>query len=131
MPRRLWRNYSLGFILASLWLFWWTVQTISGWVEFQAEQAGHGQTATVADYLPVWLRATAENNASEFLQLFSFVVLTAYFVYRGSHESRDGQDRLEGKLDAHDAAFRERFTRVDDNLAGLTHELILLEDRVA
>ena len=34
------------------------------------------------------------NWQSEFLQLLAFVVLTTYFIHRGSHESRDGDDEL-------------------------------------
>ena len=47
-----------------------------------------------------------ENWPSEFLQLLTFVVLTTYLVYRGSHESKDQDDevfatlqRIESRLD--------------------------------
>ncbi|HKI27918.1 MAG TPA: DUF6766 family protein, partial [Actinomycetota bacterium] len=39
-----------------------------------------------------------ENWQSEFLQLFSFVVLAAAFIHRGSSESRDSDDRMEQML---------------------------------
>jgi hypothetical protein len=37
---------------------------------------------------------------SEFLQLAAFVVLTALLIFEGSAESKDGDDRMEAKLDA-------------------------------
>jgi hypothetical protein len=33
------------------------------------------------------------------LQLFSFVVLAAMLIYRGSAESKDSDDRIEKKID--------------------------------
>ena len=44
-------------------------------------------------------QSTLENWQSEFLQLFSFVVLSAMLIDRGSAESKDSDDRLEGKGD--------------------------------
>ncbi len=40
-------------------------------------------------------QSTLENWQSEFLQLFSFVVLAAVLIHRGSAESKDGTDRIE------------------------------------
>lgn len=40
-----------------------------------------------------------ENWQSEFLQLFTFVVLTTYLVHRNSHESKDSSERMEAKID--------------------------------
>jgi hypothetical protein len=40
-----------------------------------------------------------ENWQSEFLQLFSFVVLAAVFIHHGSAESKDSDDRMEAKID--------------------------------
>jgi hypothetical protein len=44
-------------------------------------------------------RSTFENWQSEFLQLFSFVVLSALLIHRGSAESKDSDERLEEKID--------------------------------
>lgn len=43
-------------------------------------------------------RSTLENWQSEFLQLFSFVVLSAIFIHHGSAESKDSDDRIENTL---------------------------------
>jgi hypothetical protein len=82
---RFWRNYNLSIVLFAIFLVCWVIQTIAGWVEFSAEETQHG--------------ATMENWTSEYLQLFSFVTLTAYLIHRGSPESKDGDERLERKVD--------------------------------
>ena len=40
-------------------------------------------------------QSTLENWQSEFLQLFSFVVVASVLIHRGSAESKDGTDRIE------------------------------------
>src|SRR3712207_1558646 len=98
---RVWRDYSLSLALAALFLVAWGLQTWTGWVEFGAEQQAHGQTAEAfgADgYVWRWGQATFENWQSEFLQLLTFVVLTAYLIHRGSHESKDGDEKMEQAL---------------------------------
>jgi len=102
MVRRLWRDYSLSIVLAVLFLASWFVQTISGWFEFVSDQNAHGQAAQAfgADgYIWAWAQATFENWQSEFLQLFTFVVLTTFLIHRESHESRDSNDEMQAQLD--------------------------------
>ena len=43
-------------------------------------------------------QSTLENWQSEFLQLFSFVVLSAILIHRGSAESKDTDNRMEEAL---------------------------------
>ena len=100
--KRLWRDYSLGIVLFVLFAVSWVIQTITGWWEFAAEQRALGQAAVVfgdEGYVWRWAQATFENWQSEFLQLFSMVVLTAYLIYKGSTESKDGQERMQESLD--------------------------------
>ena len=76
---KLWRNYNLSIVLAVLFLFCWSIQTATGWKEFVAEQQEHGLEAQIFGddgYIWRWAEATFENWQSEFLQLFSMVVLT-------------------------------------------------------
>jgi hypothetical protein len=61
--------------------------------------------------------STLENWQSEFLQLFSFVVLAAAYIHRGSAESRDSEDRMEqmlkdikAKLEAQEGGRRLRYS---------------------
>ena len=108
--RRAWRDYSLSITLAALFIGAWALQTWTGWVEFVAEQASHGQAAAAFGddgYVWTWAQATFENWQSEFLQVFIFIVLTTFLVHRKSHESPDTDyqteaslRRIEAKVDA-------------------------------
>jgi hypothetical protein len=99
---RFWCNYNLSIVLFAIFALCWVLQTISGWVEFAAQESQHGATAELfgpEGYIWPWLQSTMENWTSEYLQLFSFVTLTAYLIHRGSPESKDGDERLERKVD--------------------------------
>lgn len=100
--RSLFKKYGLAFVLAALFLTSWVGQAWSGWNEFQSEQAEHGQQAAVLGddgYLWTFLHATLENWQSEFLQLLTFVVLTAHLVYKGSPESKDADAPIIARLE--------------------------------
>lgn len=89
------RDYGLGIVLALLFLVSWIVQSLTGWVEFAGEQQSHGETAELfgpSGYFWTWMSATFENWQSEFLQLFTMVVLTAFLIHKGSSESKDSDD---------------------------------------
>jgi hypothetical protein len=91
------RDYGLGVVLATLFVVSWVLQSLTGWVEFAGEQQSHGQVAQLfgsSGYFWGWMAATFENWQSEFLQLFTMAVLTAFLVHRGSTESKDGEDEL-------------------------------------
>lgn len=99
--RRLWTNYNLSIVLAALFLISWAIQSWTGWMHFRAEQLDHGQTAGVfgpSGYVWQWAAATFENWQSEFLQLLTFVILTAYLIHRGSHESKDTDEQMMAAL---------------------------------
>src|SRR3990170_9138442 len=88
---------SLGIVLLVLFLTSWALQLWTGWREFQAEEAQLGASASWfgdSGYIWPFLQATLENWQSEFLQLLAFVVLTSFLIWRGSPESRDGQDEM-------------------------------------
>lgn len=85
-------DFGLSKALFAAFLVSWVVQGIA-----QAELGEWGWD---------FVAATAENWQSEFLQLFSFVVLATFLIHRGSPQSRDGDDdvvarleRIEAKLD--------------------------------
>jgi hypothetical protein len=94
------KNYALSIILSLLFVASWAGQFHFGWKEYRAEQAEHGMVAEYDGYWPVFLRTTLENWESEFLQLASFVVLSALYIHKGSPQSKDGDERLERKVDA-------------------------------
>jgi hypothetical protein len=107
---KLWRDYNLSIVLAGLFLVSWILQALTGWMKFSAEQAQHAQSASVFGkdgYIWEFAAATFENWQSEFLQLFSMVVLTAILIHRGSAESRDSNDRMEAKIDRLERAITE------------------------
>jgi hypothetical protein len=91
------RDYSLGVVLAVLFFVSWILQSVTGWVEFVAEQQAHGETAQLfgpSGYFWGWMQATFENWQSEFLQLFTMVLLTAFLIHKGSSESKDSSDEM-------------------------------------
>ena len=105
MLARLWVGHrrGLGYCLPHLFVLAWIVHLFTGWQAFVAEQASHGEAAVVwgADgYAWTWLDSSFENIMSEFLQLAVFVVLTTVLIFEGSAESKDGDERMEAKLDA-------------------------------
>lgn len=73
------------------WLF--------AWFAFVSEQQAHGQPIIVSEYLIEVLRDTLENWQSEFLQLIWQVAGLAFLFYVGSPQSKEGNDRLEEKVD--------------------------------
>jgi Domain of unknown function (DUF6766) len=77
----------------------WGGQAFSEWRTYVQDQLDHRQPALAGEFLMEFGESTLENWQSEFLQLFSFVVLAALFVHRGSAESKDSDDRMEEKID--------------------------------
>lgn len=91
------RDYGLAVALAALFVVSWVIQSLTGWVEFVSEQQSHGESAQLfgaSGYIWRWLEATFENWQSEFLQLFTMVVLTAFLIHKGSSESKDSDDEM-------------------------------------
>jgi len=100
MNRTIWSKYGFawvtgGFFLVSLvghWLF--------GWFAYIQEQQAHQQPILVSDYVVEMMRDTLENWQSEFLQLIWQVAGLALLLHVGSPQSKEGDDRLEAKIDA-------------------------------
>jgi hypothetical protein len=81
-----------------LFLLSWGGQALAEWQVFSDEQLAHGSAATLGPFLMRFGQSTLENWQSEFLQLFSFVVLASMFIHRGSAESKDSDERMEALL---------------------------------
>jgi hypothetical protein len=96
--QRIFRDYGLSIVLLSMFLIAWVGQFVAQWIEFANEQHQQGESFQFADYMPVFWSATLENWQSEFLQLLTFVVLTAYLIHRGSNESKDSQEEMQQQL---------------------------------
>jgi hypothetical protein len=97
--RRVWANFALSIAFCVLFLTSWAAQGIAQWDQFRNEQRAHNKPVDVVEFINEFSQATLENWQSEFLQLFSFVVLAAIFIHHGSAESKDSDDRMERKLD--------------------------------
>lgn len=86
------RENGLSIVLTVLFLLFLVGQAVSGMYEYNDEQQQHGQPSVdFVSYLgtPHFMEATMENWESEFLQMFGFVLLTAFLFQKGSAESKD------------------------------------------
>jgi hypothetical protein len=98
--KSIWKLYSfawvtLGFFLVSLVGHW-----VFGWFAYVNEQTQSGHPVQVSGYLVEMMRDTLENWQSEFLQLLWQVGGLAFLLYLGSPQSKEGDDRVEAKIDA-------------------------------
>jgi hypothetical protein len=96
--KSIWRDFGLGIALMVLFFVTWFAQGISEWQTYTDEQRAHGESATAGDFIAEFSQSTLENWQSEFLQLFAFVSLAALYVYRGSAESKDSDEKVEASL---------------------------------
>jgi hypothetical protein len=113
---KLLRDYGLSIVLAVLFLGSWLLQSTTGWVEFVAEQQAHGEQAQLfgsSGYFWSWMQSTFENWQSEFLQLFTMVVLVSFLIHRGSQQSKDSDEELRAQLDE----MEERLIRIETAVA--------------
>jgi hypothetical protein len=89
---RLWvYSNSLVLVMATIWLWSWLAQSVTGWSEYNSEQLEHEQQPlSWLQYLgsaDFW-EATLQNWQSEFLAVGSMAVLAIYLRQRGSPESK-------------------------------------------
>ena len=90
MPKIL-RENGLSIVLTVLFLLFLVGQAVAGMFDYNNEQQQHGQpTVNFTAYLGTshFMEATMENWESEFLQMFGFVLLTAFLFQKGSAESK-------------------------------------------
>jgi hypothetical protein len=86
------RDNGLTIVLITATLVTFFGMLLSGWQSFNQELAEHGSPQlTLLGYARSgnFLSALFENWESEFLQMFTYVVLTAFLFQRGSAESKD------------------------------------------
>lgn len=104
-------NYGLTLVLFAMFLMSWLAQGITGWEEFRAEQQEHHQAAELwgsDGYIWPFASATFENWQSEFLQLFTFVILSAYLIHRGSPQSKDGDEEMLRRIKHIESMLKEK-----------------------
>ena len=82
---------SLIIIMAVIFFGAWFAQSVTGWTDFNNEQAAHGEAGvswlSFVGSATFW-EATLQNWQSEFLAVGSFAVLTIFLRQRGSPESK-------------------------------------------
>ena len=86
------RDHGLLLANGALFAVFFVGMVAAGWRVYDREQIEQGMgAATVTAYLTsgAFVEATFENWESEFLQMASYVALTAFLVQRGSLESKD------------------------------------------
>jgi ferric iron reductase protein FhuF len=94
------KAYSFGLVTGLFFLLTWAAQFIFQMMEVRNEAQQHGQQFTWSDFFPQFFQSTFENWQSEFLQLIWQAAGLALFYYWGSSQSKEGDDRLEAKVDA-------------------------------
>ena len=96
----IWKKYGYGWVTLSFFLVTLAGHWVFGWFSYVNEQLQHGAPVEVPDYLVQMTRDTLENWQSEFLQLLWQVGGMAFLLYVGSPQSKEGDDRIEAKIDA-------------------------------
>lgn len=96
----IWYKYSFAWVTAVFFLFSLALHWIFGWFAYLDEQTALGISVETSDYLIEMGRDTFENWQSEFLQLIWQVAGLAFLLHVGSPQSKEGDDRMEAKLDA-------------------------------
>ncbi len=91
--KRLWSNYSLGIVYLVSWILTWGLHAFFTW---QVDQFPHGEAAWWLN----WLETSFENLASEYHQVGIFILFARWFIFKDSPQSKDGDARMEGKIDA-------------------------------
>ena len=85
---------TLGFFVVSL-----SAHRLFAWFSYVEEQKDHNQPIEFNGYFNETFRDTMENWQSEFLQLMWQVAGLSLLWYIGSPQSKEGNDRLEEKID--------------------------------
>jgi hypothetical protein len=98
-PRNGKSKFAYGWVTLILFLLSLTGHWVFAWFAYIDEQQVHGQSPQFIGYVIQTMRDTLENWQSEFLQLIWQVAGLAYLWYVGSPQSKEGEDRLEAKLD--------------------------------
>jgi succinate dehydrogenase hydrophobic anchor subunit len=97
----LWARYSLTIVFFTLFVVALAGHAWFGWMQYAADQASHQQAAELWGDDGYWVyfgEWTLQNWQSEFLQTLLMIILAAWFVHRGSPESKDGQEEMHATL---------------------------------
>ena len=95
---KLLKNFGLSIGFCALFLITWAAHGVAEWQSYTDQQRDHKEPVEVGDFVTEFSTATLENWQSEFLQLFSFTIMAAVLIHKGSAESKDSEDRIEAAL---------------------------------
>jgi len=98
--RSVWKRYGFAWVTAGFFVVTFVGHWVFGWFAFVDEQHALGQPISVSAYAIEMMRDTLENWQSEFLQLIWQVAGLAILLHVGSPQSKEGDDRVEAKIDA-------------------------------
>lgn len=96
-------DHLLSIALLSLFLLSWVGQLYFQYLHELDEARQHGAASLAlfsADFQHSFRASTFENWQSEFLQMFTFIVMTTYLIHRHSPESRDTDDEMAADIRA-------------------------------
>jgi hypothetical protein len=93
------KKYGYLWITAVLFLGSLVGHWTFAWYAYVDDQKQHGSPIEVSGYVVETMRDTLENWQSEFLQLMWQVGGLAFLLYVGSPQSKEGDERIEAKLD--------------------------------
>lgn len=100
MQYSVFKKYGYVWVTSGLFIFSLIGHWLFGWYAYVDEQQAHGQIISISGYSVEMLRDTMENWQSEFLQLIWQVGGLAILLHVGSPQSKEGDDRIEAKIDA-------------------------------
>jgi hypothetical protein len=95
----IWKRYGFAWVTGGFFLISLVGHWVFGWFAFVNEQRAHQQPIQVSEYVVEMTRDTLENWQSEFLQLLWQVGGLAILLHVGSPQSKEGDDRVEAKID--------------------------------
>ena len=94
------RAYSFLWVTLALFLISWAGQFLFQMNVVRNEAAQLGQPFQMSEFLAQFGASTLENWQSEFLQLCWQPAGLAFLLFWGSSQSKEGDERIEAKLDA-------------------------------
>jgi hypothetical protein len=93
------KRYGFLWITGALFAFSLAGHWVCGWFAYVREAHAHHEPVSVGDYAVEMGRDTLENWQSEFLQLVWQVGGLTFLLSVGSSQSKEGDERLEAKVD--------------------------------
>jgi hypothetical protein len=95
----IWKRYGFAWVTGGFFVITLAGHWVFGWFAYVNEQMAHQQPIQISGFAIQMGRDTLENWQSEFLQLLWQVAGLALLLHVGSPQSKEGDDRMEAKID--------------------------------